>query len=91
MGPQNTQTLQTLQTSRAPCNPPCAGEDRFSPSALRTQLLQKGLILFAMRGEVLLGKLQSILCLALPDQLYQALLLEVKGQLVVFFQNLQMW
>jgi hypothetical protein len=41
-----------------------------------------------MWSQILLCKLEGVLGLPLPDQLYQALLLKMKGQLMILLKNL---
>ena len=53
-----------------------------------TKLCLKLGVLFPSRAQVLLCKLQRLRCLALPDQLYHALLLQVEVQLMALLQNL---
>ena len=54
-----------------------------------TQLLEEGRVALALRCKVFLSKVQRLLHLALAHQLYQALLLEMEGQLRLQLQDLQ--
>ena len=54
----------------------------------RTQLFEEARVLLSPGRQVFLGKLQGFLCLVRPDELYEPLLLEVKGQLLVNLEDL---
>ena len=54
-----------------------------------TQLLEEGRVPLALRRKVLLCKVQGLFHLALAHQLYQALLLEMEGQLRLQLEYLQ--
>lgn len=54
-----------------------------------TQLCLKLGVLLPAWAQVLLRKLQRFPCLALPDQLYHALLLQMEIQLMTLLQDLR--